>query len=113
MAQANPTFFRDDSEVRSVEVPNASWTDGMNWGASCAPGIGINHDGGAVVGEPQQFTLLDQAGLARDPQKSAQIGIEEGDAIRQGTNSASGDGTITPVANVDLLVLATGWANAV
>lgn len=107
----NPTSFRDDSEVRSVELPNASWTDGMNWAASNAPGIGINQGLGAVVGTPEQFTLLDQNGDARTPQKSAQIGLEEGDAIRHGTNSATGDGTLTPVANSTLADLAVGWTD--
>jgi len=109
----NPTSFRDDSEVRDTELPNASWINGMNWGGSNAPGIGINYDGGAVVGTPQQFTLLDQHGDARSPQISAQIGHEDGDSIRQGTNSANGDGTFTPLANAALVDLAIGWADEI
>lgn len=109
----NPTAFRDDSEARSVEVPNASWTNGMNWAASNAPGVGINYGEGAVVGTPEQFTLLDQKGAARNPQVSAQIGLEEGDAIRHGTNATNGDGTLTPVANVALTDLAVGWTDAI
>lgn len=108
----NPTAFRDDSEVRSSEVPGASWTNGMNWGGSNAPGIGINQGGGAVVGTPAQFTLLDQKAAARDPQKSAGIGKEDGDSIRHGTNSLTGDGTLTPVANSALITLANGWVDA-
>lgn len=111
MANTAPTSFRDDSQVRSVEVPGASWVNGMNWAGSNAPGIGINMGIPNLVGTPQQFTLLNQKGLARDPQISAQIGLEEGDAIRFGANGP-GDGTFTPTANCDLLVLATGWAAA-
>ena len=110
---ANPTSFRDDSELRTGEVPGASWDNGMNWGASCAPGIGINQAGGAVVGTPAQFTLLDQTGAARTPQSSAQIGHEDGDSIRHGTNAANGDGTLTPVANSALVSLAAGWVDGV
>ena len=93
-----------------------------------------------LVGEPQQFTLLDQgrpAGsgnaqvpVARDPQISQLIGGDglgdgqEGTlpdpAIRHGTLPTQAakdadpalDGTIIAVANTDLLVLATGWADA-
>lgn len=106
-----PTSFRDDSGVRAAEVPNASWVNGCNWAGSNAPGIGINMEIPNLSGEPQQFTLLDQTGAARDPQVSAQIGVEEGDAIRFGVNGP-GDGTFTPEANADLLSLATGWAAA-
>ena len=63
--------------TRTTEVPNASWTTGMNWGGSCAVGIGINADDTtpiAVEGSAEQFTLLDQAGAARTPQNSQQIG---------------------------------------
>ena len=107
-----PTSFRDDSLVRSSEAPGADWTNGMNWAGSNAPGIGINMEIPNLVGTPEQFTLLDQKGLARDPQKSAQIGHEDGDSIRFGVMSDSGDGVMTPEANADLLVLATGWAAA-
>lgn len=108
-----PTVFRDDDKAtaRQAEVPNAAWTNGCNWAGSNAPGIGINMEVPNLSGQPQQFTLLDQAGLARDPQKSAQIGYEDGDSIRFGANGP-GDGTFTPEANADLLVLATGWAAA-
>jgi hypothetical protein len=109
----NPTAFRDDSQARTGEVPTASWVNGVNWGGSCAPGIGINYGEGAVVGTPAQFTLLDQTGAARDPQASAQIGFEDGDSTRQGTNAANGDGTVTPVANVALISLAAGWVDEI
>jgi hypothetical protein len=118
----NPTAFVDDSEVaaRSAEVPNAAWDNGCNIAGSNAPGIGINFDEGAVVGEPQQFTLEDQNGNARTPQASAQIGLEDGDAIRDATNATQAakdadpadDGTVTFNGNVQLATLAGGWENS-
>ena len=117
----NPTAFVDDSLVtaRSAEVPNAAWDNGCNNAGSNAPGVGINFGEGAVVGEAQQFTLLDQNGDARTPQVSAQIGVEDGDSIRDVTNATqaakdadpAADGTVTPNGNVQLAALATGWEN--
>ena len=112
MAQSLPTFFQDDSEQRPLEVTSASWVNGMNAGASNAPGIGINMLQGAIVGTPEQFTLLDQAGDARVPQASAQIGFEDGDSIRYGTNDADGSGEVTPTSNCTLNTLAGGWVAA-
>jgi hypothetical protein len=128
----NPTTFTDDSALglRSAEVPDAQWGTGGDWAGSNAHGLGINHGEGAVSGEPQQFTLLDQDGAARNPAVSGVIGHEgytdpanwpssggaEGkpsDSIRQGTTDADGLGTVTPIANVALTVLATGWVNAI
>lgn len=64
MANPDVTFFQDDSAVtsRTAEETNddANWSNGMNHSASNAPGVGINQGGGAVVGTPEQFTLLDQ-----------------------------------------------------
>ena len=75
---SDPTFFRDDSVIalREVEVPNASFANGMNNGGSNAPGVGINMGEGAVVGTFPQFTLLDQHGDARAAQISQAIGGE-------------------------------------
>ena len=78
-----PTFFQDDAAVtaRALEVVGASFDNGMNVGGSNAPGIGINMLKGAIVGTPEQFTLLDQGYLANDftpvvriPQISQSIG---------------------------------------
>jgi len=78
-----PTFFQDDvaATVRAVEVAGASFDNGMNLGGSNAPGIGINMLKGAIVGTPEQFTLLDQGTQANDftpevraPQISQSIG---------------------------------------
>lgn len=64
MANPDVTYFVDDPAVtfRKAEETNddADWENGMNHSASNAPGIGINQGGGAVVGTPEQFTLLDQ-----------------------------------------------------
>lgn len=112
MAASLPTSFRDDSLVRSAEVPSASWSNGMNWGGSNAPGIGINMLQGAIVGTPEQFTLADQFGDARTPQVSAQIGHEDGDSVRYGTNNSGGSGVFTPTSNCTLNTLALGWVAA-
>ena len=70
------TAFVDDSATTSREAENtgADFDNGMNIGGSNAPGIGINMLEGAVVGTPNQFTLLDQFEVAREAQKSQFIG---------------------------------------
>ena len=116
-----PTFFQDDVAVTARELENtgASFVNGANLAGSNAPGIGINMNEGAVVGEPQQFTLLDQHGDAREAQISQHIGgsgLGDGsigtlpDAVIQfGPASASGDGTIVATGNATLSSLAAGW----
>jgi len=71
---ADPTFYKDDTAVtaRALETPDASFVNGMNAGGACAPGLGINIDGGAV--DTEHFTLLDQHGAVRVPQAGQQIG---------------------------------------
>ena len=133
----DPTFFQDDPAValRAPEVPNASFAAGCNVAASCAPGIGINQGGGAIVGTPEQFTLLDQFGNARAAQKSQLLGGtgysqpgtssgEEGTApnnvVRYGTNQDNVNGApnpdtsgdITVVSNSTLNDIAIGWVAA-
>lgn len=73
-----PTIFVDTTSkaLREVEVPDADFDNGMNNGGSCAPGIGINMGEGAVVGTPEQFTLLDQDAAIRVPQDGQPIGGE-------------------------------------
>ena len=119
----NPTYFIDDTAAtaRKLEVTAADFDGGVNLGGSNAPGLGINMDGGAVVGTPEQFTLLDQHGNARAAQISQHIGgsgLGAGaigtlpDAvIRFGATSDTGDGTIPLPENSELNVLATGWEN--
>lgn len=126
MAQLNPTFFIDDvaQTAREAEVPAADFDNGCNL-AGGGPGIGINMLAGAVVGTPEQFTLLDQRGDARvgqigqhiggsgysDPgTSSGDIGTLPDATIRTGATSAGGDGVITaPRDNANLNTLALGW----
>jgi hypothetical protein len=136
----NPTAFQDDAAVaaRSPEVPLASFANGMNMSGSCAPGVGINIDAGAVVGTPEQFTLLDQRGLARVGQRSQSIGgfpyvanaaypssggqegylpdavISVGTLPTQAAKDADPalDGTLIEIGNATLADLATGWVAA-
>jgi len=70
------TVFVDNTarDARELEIPAASFVNGMNNGASNAPGVGINMLEGAIIGTPEQFTLLDQFGNARAAQISQSIG---------------------------------------
>ena len=139
----NPTAFQDDAAValRAVEVPLASFANGMNMGGSNAPGVGINIDGGAVVCTLEQFTLLDQNGLARVGQRSQSIGgypyvaaaaypssggaggvngtapdavISVGTLPTQDAKDADPalDCTLIEIGNATLADLATGWVAA-
>lgn len=120
------TFFIDETArtARELEVVNASFVNGMNNGGSCAPGIGINMNEGAVVGTDEQFTLLDQAAAARTPQDSQHIGgsglgagsavtapVRWGDAPTQAAKDADSalDGTITDNGSSTLTTLNVGW----
>lgn len=57
-----------------ANAPLASFVDGANPGASCAPGIGINSGGFYDPVSDDQWTLNNQSGAARIPQKSQFIG---------------------------------------
>jgi len=85
MANPDVTAYVDDAAVTAAVTTEArqvaaSYVGGMNAGASCSPGIGINQGGGAVVGTKPQFTLLDQgrpveSGEAQVPvAREAQLG---------------------------------------
>ena len=69
---------------------------GCNRAGSCAPGIGIQtgNIAAAVVGDLtfEQWTLLDQAGAAREPQDSQHLG---GDGL------GDGDETNNPIQAID------------
>ena len=114
MTNSIPTFCVDTTAVtaRTSEVPEASFTDGANVAASNACGIGVNIDGGAVVGTPEQFTLSDQFEATRTPQTSQILGADAV-AIKAGVPSVDGDGSV-PVAGGEatLANLATGWVSA-
>ena len=126
---SEPTYFVDDAAVtaREAEVTAADFDNGCNLAGSNGAGIGINMNEGAVVGTPNQFTLLDQHGDAREAQISQHIGgsgLGDGSigtlpdaVIRFGTlpteaakdSDPAIDGTIVPVGNATLSVLLDGW----
>jgi len=121
MSQNNPTYYVNAATqtVREIQVPYADFDGGMNAGGSNACGIGIG-PAVNVVGTPNQFTLLDQAGAARTPQLSQPIGGEalgdgssaapdSADAISFGTNAANGNGIPTATGVATLASLAAGW----
>ncbi len=120
---AAATYSSDNTAraTRTVEVPDASWDTGLNYGGGNNVGIGINAGGGEVVGTPEQFTLLDQNGAARTPQNTQSIG---GTALNDGsatgfqaiwavfpTDDGSGDVQAGSVAA--LPSLAAGWTTVV
>ena len=72
----SPTVYLSETAgtARASEVSEDSFTNGCNLAGSNACGIGIGVEGGAVVNQPQQFTLIDQKGDARTPQASQHIG---------------------------------------
>lgn len=122
---AEPATFIDDTAraTRAGEVSGASFVNGMN-NASCQPGIGISGDPTDLVGEPQQFTLLDQNAAARTPQDGQSIGgvalgAGEGIAASQAIDLVlpaddSGDGTIAKQGTgATLTTLAAGWVPGV
>ena len=134
MAVSLPTKFNDSigQTAREAEVTGANWDNGVNLGGGNSPGVGINQGQGAVVGTPEQFTLLDQYETSRTPQVSQVIGgtgyvaasaypssggiAGNGDArgefIFVVTPSASGDGSAVTAGSAVLVSLAAGWAAA-
>lgn len=79
------TYHQDQvtKTARAVQVPAADFDGGANKAGSCAGGIGINT--GDVDPKLDDWTLLDQAAAARNPQLSQHIG---GDGLNGG-NTAS------------------------
>ena len=71
----NPTAYTNAYElfIRSLAIPTASWTNGCTIPASNSPGIGISTDV-TMLGESDNWTLLDQDGAARTPQDGQLIG---------------------------------------
>jgi len=121
---SKPTVYTDETAyaTRSVEVAGASWLTGCHYAASCSPGIGINIDDGAVVGTPEQFTLLDQNGNARNPQIGEAIGgigLNSGGAspsvqpVYEVSNPAGGGGNNTKIgiSGAVLATLGAGWTS--
>ena len=81
---------------------------GMNYG-SCQPGIGIATDEPNLTGNASQWTLLDQDGAARTPQKSQYIGDVMTPALIVANTT---DGNVGTPANATLATLAAGWTGA-
>ena len=120
MAQPATFIDVDARALRAAEVnPAASFVNGMNNG-SCQPGVGISGDVANLVGEPQQFTLLDQNGDARTPQFGQSLGsvaFEDGlDTVADQAIDLvdpaddSGDGTVVvDGTGATLTTLAAGW----
>lgn len=131
-----PNAFIDDAAVIALaaRVPAASTDTGLAYGGSNAPGIGIATDNTGLAESLPNWTLLDQAGNARDAQISQCIG---GPGISAAGTSAGSAGTLPdstirlwvnpdnvngqpdnnapPVADNSavLLDLAVGWTSAV
>jgi len=97
--------FVDDAAVTAGEarVPAADFDNGVNAGASCAPGIGIATDQANLQNTLPNWTLLDQHGNARNAQIGQCIG---GPGISAAGTSAGQEGTL-PDAVIRL------WTNPV
>ena len=116
----DPTFFKDTVAVtaRESEVPAASFTNGLNAGASNAAGVGIDIAGGAVSGDPTGCTLLDQDEAARVPQGSQQLGTavrpiltatNQTQAAKDADSALDGEPVITGDAH--LQTVGAGWVD--
>jgi hypothetical protein len=69
------TYGRNEGAItaRESQVEFADFDDGLNLGASNAPGIGIST--GVVNPKLTDWTVEDQFGVAREPQQSQHLGI--------------------------------------
>jgi len=103
--------------ARAPQVPAASFVNGLNTAAMATVGIATDNPG--LSESLPSWTLLDQFGVARTPQKTQCIG---GSGLGLGTQgrtteypiitataSASGDGTVTATGTAQLADLAVGW----
>ena len=86
-----PTYGRNETAVTALEAltPLADFDDGLNLGASCAPGIGICT--GVVDPKLIDWSVLDQNEDARDPQGSQHIGV-----------TGQGAGSTNPLTSYDV-----------
>jgi hypothetical protein len=69
------TYGRNEGAItaRESQVPLADFDDGLNLGASCAPGLGIST--GIVNPKLSDWSVADQFGVNRTPQQSQHLGI--------------------------------------
>ena len=116
----NPTFYVNAYEafIRSLALPNASFSTGCSAGASCSPGIGIGTDVTNLEESPQSWTLLDQHEVARTPQNGQLIGTvasilapgivvaDNSETTGNGAYASGGEGVI---GWAHLESLADGW----
>lgn len=95
-----PIYGRNEAAItaREAQVPLADFDDGCNLPASCAPGIGI---GGRPNPKLTDWTLLDQAQVARTPQETQHIGA----------NGIEGGSTTNPAYPVQVIVYETADIN--
>jgi hypothetical protein len=69
------TYGRNETAVtaRESDVEFADFDDGVNLGASNAPGLGVST--GVVNPKLSNWTVADQFGVAREPQQTQHIGV--------------------------------------
>ena len=120
MARLAQAFIDDVAVgIRSGEVPDAAFNNGMNLGGSNACGVGIGTENPNLEESLPNWTLLDQHGNPRTTQISQHIG---GSGLGDGSSgtapdaitrfyavSANGDGSGVYTANPSLVDLAVGW----
>jgi len=114
----NPTYYVNAyaAFIRATEFSTPDWQSGCNISASNSPGIGIATDVTLLGESPQSWTLLDQSGAAREPQKGQIIGtvasillpgiVVADNAESTGSGQYTGDGL---VGSAHLESLDDGW----
>ena len=119
-----PTTFVNATSVsaRDAEYTGTPFTTGGMNNGGCQPGVGINIGIAAAIavsGTTDEFTLLDQAAVARTPQDGQYIG---GNGLGNGVagvgtvpiiavaNDADGDGGVTDIGDATLVDL-DGWTS--
>lgn len=114
MANSPNTYF----DVISIAARSAETLPSIGFGfnayggmtySSCQPGIGIATDVPNLAGNPEQWTLLDQNGDARTPQKSQYIGYDAVTAVQIIVNGDGDGDPTTGGGDATLATLAAGW----
>lgn len=93
------TYGRNETTITAQEsdTPLADFDDGMNLGASNAPGIGINT--GNIDPKLSDWSVSTQYGVTRDPQLTMHIG---GDGTAAGSDDHLGDHAVQCVQGADV-----------